>query len=230
MKKSHTLISLLTLAVFFSAACQQTSTVSNSNAVNHSTMNHNAVISNSNQVNHNSMPNQNAMTNHEHGSMQSAPDAKNAPYDLQFLDTMITHHQGAVDMAKMADGKTENTELKKFAAQIVADQNKEINQMKEWREKWFNGKPPATNMEMEGMADSMKTMDMSKLGAARGKDFDLIFVEQMIPHHQGAIVMAREALQNAEHAEIKTLAQQINKAQETEIKMMEKWKMNWAAK
>jgi len=157
--------------------------------------------------------------NMQHSEMKSAPDAANQPYDLQFLDTMIAHHQGAVEMAKMVEGKTENAELRKFAAQIIADQDREIAQMRQWREQWFAGRPSALNMEMPGMRESMK-MDMTKLTAARGAEFDRMFYEMMIPHHEGAITMSREALNRGEHAEIKTLADQIIKSQEAEIRMM----------
>jgi uncharacterized protein (DUF305 family) len=162
-----------------------------------------------------------------HAEMKSAPNAASAPYDLQFLDTMIAHHQGAVEMAKMIEIRTKNAELKKFGAQIIADQEKEIGQMKAWREQWFAGKPSAMNMEMPGMADSMK-MDMPGLSAAKDADFDLAFVQMMIPHHEGAVKMSREALAKAEHPAIKTLSNQIIKAQQAEIKMMQDWKTAWA--
>jgi uncharacterized protein (DUF305 family) len=154
----------------------------------------------------------------------SSPDAASAPYDLQFLDTMIEHHQGAINMAKPIVEKTENRELKAFAAKIIADQNKEIAQMKTWRSKWFAEKPPAIYMEMPGMADSMRGMNMKKMEASDGKLLDLRFLDMMTPHHQGAITMAKEALDKAEHPEIKTLANQIIKAQEAEIKQMQTWK------
>ena len=157
--------------------------------------------------------------------MKSAPNAAAQPYDLQFLDTMIAHHEGAIEMAKAVEVKTENGELKSFAARIVADQTREIAQMKQWREQWFAGKPSALNMEMAGMADSMTGMNMTKINTASGKGLDMEFVNQMTPHHQGAIVMAREALTKAEHAEIKTLANQIIQAQEAEIRQMQNWKI-----
>ena len=219
MKKFH----ILLLGIIFTAPCQQTATVSNSNsATNNRMANHDhAAMQSNNKMNHNAAA-------HDHSQMQPAPDAATAPYDLQFLDTMTAHHQGAVDMARMVSGKTENADLKKFAAQIIADQEKEINQMKQWRERWFAAKPSAVNMEMAGMADSMKGMDMNRMNQATGRDFDLMFIEMMTPHHEGATVMAREALQKAEHPEIKTLAQNIIKAQEAEIKQMNQWKTQWA--
>lgn len=196
----------------------------NPNVANQNSSNQNAVNPNTNTSNTSSTPANPDETMHM--DMQSAPDANNAPYDLQFLDTMIAHHQGAVDMAKLAATNTNNADLKKFAAQIIADQTKEISQMKDWREKWFGGKPSAMNMEMPGMRESMQ-MDMSALGKARDKEFDVEFVRGMIPHHEGAVTMAREALTKSEHDEIKQLANQIIKAQEAEIKMMHNWETAW---
>jgi|SRR5690606_11245066 len=195
-------------------------------------MNHNSMAMNSNSMtnmngmNHNSMP-MNSNTSMDHSQMKSAPNAASAPFDLQFIDTMTAHHQEAVSMARLVDGRTENADVKKFAAQIISDQEKEIGQMKEWRDKWFAGKPSAMNMEMPGMADSMK-MDMAKLSNSKDKVFDLAFIEMMTPHHAGAVMMAKDALTRAEKREIKTMANQIIKAQEAEIQMMAGWKTKWS--
>lgn len=163
--------------------------------------------------------------------MQSSPNAASQPYDLQFIDTMTNHHQGAIEMAEMALKKSNNAELRAFAQMIIDDQKKEIAQMKEWREKWYAGKPEAVNMQMPGMMDSMKTMagdEMKKMEAATGKDFDVHFLDMMTPHHAGAVTMAKEALARAEHPEIKTLANQVIKEQEAEIKEMADWKSKWS--
>jgi len=231
-KKSSFTIILLTVLI---SACQPDPTLVNStqhkpanqSSSSHSSMNHNGSIHSDEKDN----PLKTETTEHgamnhseNHSEMKSAPDAAAQPYDLQFLDTMIAHHQGAIAMAKPAAGKAQNADLKTLAAKIVADQEKEISQMKQWREQWFTGKPAALNMEMAGMTDSMKGMDMTKLGSSSGNAFDLEFINQMTTHHQGAIVMGREALQKAEHAEIKLLAGKIIKAQETEIKQMQTWK------
>jgi uncharacterized protein (DUF305 family) len=230
--KITTFTALVATAALALAGAGCSGTATDGNAVNHNSMNHGSMNHNSmnqNSTSQNSMSrdtsNANMPMDHgamNHGDMKSSPDAASAPYDLQFLDTMAAHHEGAVEMAKMVEGRTQNPEMKKFAAQIIADQNKEIAQMKDWRGKWYAGKPAAINMEMPGMADSMK-MDMGRLAAAKDRSFDLMFVEMMIPHHAGAITMSKEALAKAEHSEIKTLAAQIIKAQEAEIKMMEGW-------
>ena len=211
--------------VIVAVGCQSSSNVNTNSSMNQNMMNRNSVT-----MNGNTMP-MNANMPMNDSAMKSDPSATSAPYDLQFIDTMSAHHQSAIDMAKMVDGKTQNAELKKFAAQIIADQGKEIAQMKEWREKWYAGKPAAKNMEMSGMMDSMKMMmegDMKKMEMASGKDFDLMFLDMMTPHHAGAITMAKEALTKADHPEIKTLSNQIIKAQDSEIKMMADWKSKWS--
>lgn len=164
----------------------------------------------------------------DHSAMKSSPDAAAADYDLQFIDTMIAHHQGAVDMARMIPQKAESNELKALGNDIVASQEKEIAEMRSWREKWFAGKPAAMNMELKGMADSMKGMDMTKLGTLSGKTFDIEFAKQMIPHHEGAVVMAKEALERSKRDEIKRLSNEIIKAQQAEIGKMKAWIVQWS--
>ncbi len=161
-------------------------------------------------------------------NMQSSPNAASQPYDLQFIDTMSAHHQSAIDMARPAETKAQHAELKELARNIVRDQEREIAQMRGWREQWYAGKPQAMNMEMPGMMDAMKGMDMKGLNAATGNAFDLMFIDMMTAHHQGAVTMAREALTRAEHPEIKRLAQAIIDAQEKEIAQMKKWKAAWS--
>ncbi len=212
----------LSLTLAACAAPQQ----SNVNTATTNTATGNAVAQSSPQMSgtdHGNM-NHGAM---DHANMRSSPNAASQPYDLQFLDTMIAHHQGAVDMARPAETKAQHVELKEMARNIIRDQEREIAQMKQWREGWYAGKPEAMNMDMPGMMDSMKGMDMNKLNAASGNEFDLMFLDMMTPHHQGALVMAREALTKAEHPEIKRLAQQIITSQEAEIAQMKGWKQVW---
>ncbi len=214
--------------VLLGAACRENSNNGYSSMNRNDMMNSNSGM-NMNGMNHNSMP-MNSNMSGIYSDVKSDPNGAAAPYDLQFIDSMTHHHQGAVAMSKLASTKSQNDELKRFAQRIIDDQQREIAQMKDWREKWFSGKAAALNMEMPGMTDSMKMMaagGMRKLEAASGKDFDLLFLEMMIPHHAGAVTMAKEAVQKSEHKEIKTLAGNIIKAQEAEIKMMNDWKAKW---
>ena len=225
--KKGILLSLTALAVF-GAACGGAGGNGNS-SMNHDPMNHGSMDHNT--MNHNSPASVNANHGMDHGAMTSDANAAAAPYDLQFIDTMTSHHDGAIEMSKLALKNSQNEELRKFAQQIIDDQQRENAQMKNWREKWYAGKSPAKNMEMPGMADSMKSMmgdGMKKMEAATGKDFDLMFLSMMIEHHKGAVVMAKDAQARAEHAELKTLAAEIIKAQEAEIKKMTDWQAQWS--
>ena len=159
----------------------------------------------------------------------SSPNAAGQPYDLQFLDSMIHHHEGAVSMSEMVLRRSENDELKAFARKVIDDQTKEIAQMKQWREAWFAGKPAAVNMELPGMKESMMTPEHENMmEAASGRAFDDHFVEMMVPHHDGAVKMSRELLQKGERAELKQLAEQIIKAQNAEIEQMRAWQKAWS--
>ena len=103
----------------------------------------------------------------DHSTMASSPNAASAPSDLQFIDTMVFHHQGAVEMAQLAETRAQHEEVKTLAKNIIADQQKEIAQMKKWRADWFAGKPAAINMELAGMRDGMKGMDMTKFDSLK---------------------------------------------------------------
>lgn len=164
------------------------------------------------------------------GPMTSAPNAAEQPYDLQFIDSMIHHHEGAIMMAEMALDKAERPGLKAFTQKIIDDQKKEIAQMKEWRDEWYAGKPSALNMELPGMkmGKMMDSAHSNEMQAMSAKDFDLHFIGMMTPHHDGAVAMAQDALKRAEHPEIKTLAQSIIKEQQAEIAQMQSWKKEWS--
>ena len=204
MKIKHVLV-LAIVSTVFAAACG-TQSSSNNAADPHAGMDHSKM---------------------DHSAMKSSPDAAKADYDLQFIDTMIVHHQGAVDMAKMLP-KGEHAEIKKIGIVIIAAQEREIGDMKAWREKWFASKPTAINMELSGMTASMAGMDMKKLDSLSGNAFDLEFIKQMIPHHEGAIAMAREALNKTKKDEIRKLAEAIVTEQQGEIDEMKRWQSEWS--
>jgi len=82
-----------------------------------------------------------------HNSMELGP--ADAEFDLRFIDAM-THHQGAVEMAKEAQQKSKRPEIQKLAADIIQAQDKEINQMNQWRQAWYPNqcRPVAYNSQM----------------------------------------------------------------------------------
>jgi uncharacterized protein (DUF305 family) len=160
-----------------------------------------------------------------------------ANYDLRFIDAMIPHHQGATVMAKEAQQKSKRPEIKKLADDIIKAQNQEITQMKNWRTAWYSkagAKPMAYDAQkrqmMEMSSAQMQGMMMNMDLGAADAEFDLRFINAMIPHHEAAVVMAKDALQKSQRSEIKNLAQAIIKAQDTEINQMKQWRTAWYKK
>lgn len=158
-------------------------------------------------------------------TMDSASSPTAQPYDLQYLDTMTHHHQGAVDMARLAQTQAGSATIKAFARAIISKQQQEIDQFSQWRQSWYNGLAPALNMRMPGMMHTMEHMqrDMPKLQKAHGAAFDRLFLQLMIPHHQGAVDMSRPALDQLQHAELRTAARHIIDDQTREIEQMRQW-------
>ena len=180
----------------------------------------------------------------DHGSMGGMNHSMNmdlgpadADFDLRFIDAMTPHHEGAVVMAKDAQQKATHPEIKKLADGILTAQTKEIAAMKQWRQAWYpkaSKEPIAYNAQMghpmpmsqEQMSGMMMSMD---LGAADAK-FDLRFLNAMIPHHEGAVTMAQDALKKSKRPEIQTLAKNIITSQKAEISQMKQWRKAWYIK
>ena len=176
-----------------------------------------------------------SMEGMNHGSsMNMSLGPKDENFDLRFLDGMTPHHEGAVTMAQEALQKSQRPEIKQLAQAIIDAQQKEIAQMKEWRTAWY---PNASATPMMYSSEMGHTMPMSEemksnmmmnvdLGAA-DEQFDLRFINAMLPHHEGAVTMAKEALQKSDRPEVKELAQNIITSQQQEIAQMKQWKKAW---
>ena len=156
-----------------------------------------------------------------------------AEFDLRFIDGMILHHQGAVDMAESALKNSQQDEVKQLAEAIVAAQQAEIDRMRQWRQAWYPNISEEPVMYDAAMGHSMAmTPDMqasmmdSGLGAA-DDEFDLRFINGMIPHHEGALNMAQEALDKSSRPEIQQLSRDILSTQQVEIDQMEQWRQEW---
>lgn len=128
--------------------------------------------------------------------------------EQKFLQGMIPHHQEAVDSAMTIITRSENPEVKKLAEAIVTAQEKEIADMKSWHMTWYN--------EAYTANDSYTPM-MPDLSTLSGKELDQAFLEGMIEHHMGALMMAQQVSPNIEHQEIAALAQAIAETQSAEI-------------
>lgn len=157
-----------------------------------------------------------------------------ATYDLRFIDAMTVHHEGAIVMAEAALENSERDEIIQLATDIISEQEREIAQMREWREEWYPEAPEEPVMyheEMDhdmAMSDEMAAamrMDMD-LGPA-DEEFDLRFINAMILHHEGAVEMAQDLKEKSDRSEMQDLADDIISAQQAEIDQMEAWRQEW---
>ncbi len=144
---------------------------------------------------------------------------QNAPFDRRFLDQMIMHHQGAVMSAQMMIADSTRPELRDLAQRIITVQQREIDQMQAWRQAWYGATSAGSMPGMMGGPMMSREQMRQMMGA--NADLDRMFLQMMIPHHEAGIAMAQQALTQAEHPEIKTLAQGIITTQRAEIDEMQ---------
>ncbi len=159
---------------------------------------------------------------------------KDPEFDLRFLDGMILHHQGAVTMAEAVLQNSSRSELKQLAEAIITAQKAEIAQMQQWRTDWYpraGAEPMMYHADMgHSMAMSPEMQAAMQMSGDLGQgdpEFDLRFIDAMIPHHEGALVMAEQVLQNSDRPELQQLAQAILETQQAEINQMQQWKQSW---
>jgi uncharacterized protein (DUF305 family) len=150
-----------------------------------------------------------------------------------FAQMMIPHHEQALEMSELADGRASDAEIKSLAADIEKAQDPEIRTMKSWLKAW--GKPESAGESMpgmdhgsggmdhgSGMSGMMSDEDMKKLEAAKGTEFDRMFAELMIEHHKGAITMAEDEQKKGRDATAKKLAADVVRTQSAEVEKFEK--------
>lgn len=152
--------------------------------------------------------------------------------DEHFIEQMIPHHEGAIEMAKLAQERATQPEIKTLANSIIKSQSEEITTMKNWYKDWYGTEVPDTADNKLGMGRGMMrggmmgdTTDTEVLKNA--ENFDKAFIEEMIPHHQMAVMMANMLAQGTKREEMKTLAKNIIDAQTKEINDMRKWYKAW---
>ncbi|GGO33820.1 DUF305 domain-containing protein [Deinococcus humi] len=154
--------------------------------------------------------------NHSTTMNSSLDTLKGKAFDRAFLSMMIVHHQGAVDMSKTVLNNVKDSQVKKWTADIIGVQQKEIGQMNTWL-KTLGGvdKSMQTAMtgEMKGMITALKAR----------KDSDRGLVEGMLPHHASAIDMASLALQKSSDARVLGLARDIVRTQANEMYAYRQW-------
>jgi uncharacterized protein (DUF305 family) len=147
--------------------------------------------------------------------------------DVTFAQRMIPHHQQAIEMADLAEGRASSQEVKDLAADIKGAQDPEIETMTGWLESWGEDVPSEDMSDMDhgdmstgDMEGMMSEEEMAELEAASGADFDRMFLTMMIEHHEGAIEMAQTEQEDGENPDAIALAEDIEEAQTSEIATM----------
>jgi len=152
--------------------------------------------------------------------------------NVEFMQGMIMHHAQAVEMTALIASHTGNKELRALGARISSSQTDEIKFMK----RWLAARGESISMAMPGMPEmkpgqAMALMpgmltpeQMEALRKAEGEEFDTLFLNGMIQHHQGALTMVKDLFDTAgagQDAELFTFATDADNSQRAEIKIMQ---------
>lgn len=158
-------------------------------------------------------------------SGSTAAAASHSQADVSFATEMIPHHGQAIEMADIALQQASNSQVKQLASQIKSAQGPEISTMSGWLKDWGAPVPSATMSGMAsggmGMHNMMSAEEMKNLATTRGADFDKLWLQMMIKHHQGAIAMAKTEIATGQYPAATALAQSISDSQTKEIATMQ---------
>ena len=154
-------------------------------------------------------------------------ESRYSPDDVRFVHDMIPHHYQAIEMAALVDDRTNRKELIDVAGRIDASQGDEIEFMQRWLgDRGQHVPDPAaydamhTSHKMAGMATPEQ---MTELAASEGTAFDRLFLELMISHHEGAVKMVKELLEqpgSAYDPELFEFTSEVTNGQTAEIERM----------
>lgn len=157
-----------------------------------------------------------------------ADDSANAQQtDGAFITQMIPHHESAMEMAEIAVDRAQHPEIKQLAQSIIDSQGDEIEQLDSIHERLFAEPASAGDHGTLGLEAHESGMEADMTMLEQAKPFDEAFIDMMIPHHQGAIRMARIVIGEGEDGELSVLAESIIEAQASEIVAMNQWRVDW---
>lgn len=146
--------------------------------------------------------------------------------DVTFMQGMIGHHRQAVEMSALVPSRTAREDLRLLAQRIDVSQADEISMMEEWLRARGQAVPDAHAQHAHGatlMPGMLTPEEMARLAAAKGAEFERLFLEGMIKHHDGAITMVRELFTQpgaGQESDIFAFASDVDADQRMEIQRM----------
>jgi uncharacterized protein (DUF305 family) len=166
-----------------------------------------------------------SMASHDSASSSASARSEDAfnDADVTFAQQMIPHHQSAIAMAQLAQGRAEDPRVLNLAGRIEAAQVPEIDTLTGWLAEWGISDTGSTDDGMGGMDHGegmMSEQDMTALMNTSGAEFDRMFLEQMIEHHSGAVDMAVTEVADGQNPDAIAMAETIRDTQNAEIAEM----------
>lgn len=156
------------------------------------------------------------------GTASAGATASANAADVMFAQMMIPHHEQAVVMSDLMLGKSGiSAEVTTLATQIKGAQQPEIDQMKGWLKAW-GASEHGDHSGHAGMDGMLSDEQLQAIKDASGAEAEKLFLTGMIGHHEGAVTMANQVLDNGSDPAVKKLAEAIVTTQQAEIDHMNK--------
>jgi uncharacterized protein (DUF305 family) len=159
------------------------------------------------------------------GAAVDVSHVQHTPADVRFMQNMIGHHAQALEMTALLPARTRNADMRKLAQRIEVSQADEIKMMQAWLKSRGVPLPDQHAHHMAGalMPGMLTAAEMERLAAATGREFDRLFLEFMIKHHAGALVMVQELFASpggGQEAEMFAFTSDVDADQRMEIDRM----------
>jgi uncharacterized protein (DUF305 family) len=153
-------------------------------------------------------------------SASSDASATSNDADVAFVQMMIPDHQMTVKMSKLAAQKAAGADLRALATQMQKGQTKTVSMMKGMLKDW--GSTASADPAGMSMPGAMTAKDMTELKAMKGMDFDMMFAQMMVKHHQASITMAEQEQAKGVNADAKSMAADMVTEEQAQVAKLRK--------